>query len=254
MEIKMTSTTTDLTIPSDNSSFSIGFNKEYAKLPSFGNKTFEENVAKIDSIFVKTNELQKIWNHSMSQFMWKSLNLTTQSEYRNIRQVAAELASKKSALSSAKWNYLKGEIKLLELEDKLKELESDPNQNKIKILKLQTKIMRIRENLTESLTYIEGAMKDVMVIDEVYDKFKEKYQNFSEEEFEKEEAKSNLIRALSQSLRDVRERGSITKGEQEYLENMGLNPSKVLIDLKSYLENVESKETTDYGCFIEQFS
>lgn len=253
------------TIDLDSKELSFSFSKNHGNLPSFGGKTLSENALKVNDIFEKTNELHQIFNHPMTQWAWKNLNLTNQSDYRNIRQVAAELASKKRALSSAKWKFLENEIKIMELEDQIRiyeeamKLELNNKFTQFDIMKKKLEILQIKEAMDESLIYIEGAMKDVLIINDTFAILSQKYEHFSEEDFEKEEAKSNLLRSLSQSLRDVRERGAITKGEQEYLEQIGVNPSKVQIDMIDFITKIESNEKTDYSIttlnkWLEQYS
>jgi hypothetical protein len=79
-------------------------------------------------------------------------------------------------------------------------------------------------------------MKDVITLSALYDELKAPYENYTEEDFEREEAKSHLKRSLSQSLRDIRQSGRITKGEQEYLEQIGVNPGKIEADMLEYLQ------------------
>lgn len=232
-------------------------NETVSNLPSFGNNTVKQNISKVDEVFVKIKELHRIWNHPMSQFMWKHLNLTSASKHRNYRQIVAELSDKKKTFDGIKWGFLENEIKLSELEDKLTEQQNNPQVSKYDIMRTQIEIMKLKESVEESLPYIEGAMKDVLIINDVYEAFKTEHGEFSEEEFEKEEAKSNLIKSLSQCLRDIREHGSITKGEQEYLEQIGVNPTKAREELTKYIVEVETKSDWDVSTlnqFLDEFS
>jgi hypothetical protein len=68
-------------------------------------------------------------------------------------------------------------------------------------------------------------------------------EQFTEYEYEKEESKNHMRRALIQSLRDVRMTGFITKGEQELMEQIGVNPSKLQKLLRAYVANEENQET-----------
>lgn len=226
----------------------------FGNTKSFGGLTLKENALKVDEVFEKTSKIQKIWNHPMSQWQWKHSNLSYHSEWKNIRQIAAELASKKAALDEAKWKYIENEINLQEKLEKLETLEL----NRYDRLRLQLEIAKLQEGMKQSITYLEGAMKDVLTISDLYDFYAEKYKNFTEEDFENAEAKSHLQRSLVQCLRDVREHGTITKGEQEYLEQIGVNPSKVQQSLTEYLV-IEGAETTNWDVgvlhkFIEEFS
>ena len=93
------------------------------------------------------------------------------------------------------------------------------------------------------MTYIEGAMKDVLALNEIYEQLTKQLSSFSEADLEKAESKNHLRRALAQSIRDVRMTGSITKGEQELMEQIGVNPMKLQRILRAYVAQEEKQET-----------
>lgn len=43
---------------------------------SFGQVTFKENIDKVDTALANVGDLQNIWNHSHTQWMWKHINLS----------------------------------------------------------------------------------------------------------------------------------------------------------------------------------
>jgi hypothetical protein len=218
---------------------------------SFGQLTFKENWQKAETAITNINsELDKVFDRSHSQFTWKQLNLSHHSDMKNIRQISAEITSKKSALDNAKFSVLKKEA---ELEIKLEELENENSPAKRKLLQIE--IEEIRHNNLSNIKYIEGALKDVLTLQSAYNCLMEKHQDFDESKFEEEEVKSHLKRSFAQCLRDLRQSGQyqmmkdqegniqgsfmggiISKGEQEYLEQMGVNVSKALMDMRSYLK------------------
>ena len=76
-------------------------------------------------------------------------------------------------------------------------------------------------------------------------------QGFTEEDFELEEGKSHLKRSLVQCIRDIRQSGSITKGEQEYLEQIGVNPSKMQMRIREYVQDEATADTWDASLLHE---
>lgn len=210
-------------------------------IESFGGSTLLENTLKVDQALQNTEELSNVWNRSHSQWTWKHLNLTYHSPFKNMRQISAEMSNKKKALNHAKWNYIKTEVKIKKLEEKLE----NPKIEYWTEVETKIKLAEKKENLVEQMKYIQGAMKDVLALNDMYEQLKSKVNSFSEEDFEKEEAKSHLRRSLVQCLRDVRMSGHITKGEQEYLEQIGVNPSKVQHLLRNYVNEETSVETWD---------
>ena len=88
-------------------------------------------------------------------------------------------------------------------------------------------------------------MKDVLAMNHMYEQLKEKVNSFSEYDMELEESKSHLKRSLVQCIRDVRQGNSITKGEQEYMEQIGVNPMKVQKAIRIYVASEEEDESWD---------
>jgi len=202
-----------------------------AEVKSFGGLTLAENAKKVDLAIANVAETERIWNRSHSQWTWRHINLSYAAPMKNLRQVSAEMTRKREALEKAKWNYMKNEIKLKQKEDRLaKEKDS------LKAQLIEIDIAQLKSGMANGMKYVEGAMKDVLTLSNLYDDLKEKYSDYNEEDFEKEEARSHLKRSLVQCLRDVRQSGRITKGEQEYLEQIGVNPGKITLDMLAFLD------------------
>lgn len=209
---------------------------------SFGQVTFKENIEKVDQALANVGDLQNIWNHSHTQWMWKHINLSWLSPHKNMRQISAEVSRKKGALNEAKWKHIQNELKIKKIEEEL----SKPEQlTKWREIELNIKLAQMREGLAEGATHIEGAMKDILALNEIYEQLKARLSDFSEEDIEAEETKTHLKRSIVQCVRDVRQSGSITKGEQEYMEQIGVNPSKLQRLLREYVKAEESSENWD---------
>ena len=203
---------------------------------SFGQVTFKENIDKVDQALANVGDLQNIWNHSHTQWMWKHINLSWLSPHKNMRQISAEVSRKKGALNEAKWKHIQNELKIKKIEEEL----SKPEQlTKWREIELNIKLAQMREG------HIEGAMKDILALNELYEQLKARLSDFSEEDIEAEETKTHLKRSIVQCVRDVRQSGSITKGEQEYMEQIGVNPSKLQRLLREYVKAEESSENWD---------
>ena len=217
-----------------------------ARTESFGGKSLVENSQKVDLAIQNTNELQNIWNHSHSQWMWKHLNLSYHAPHKNMRQIAAEMNRKKAALNEAKWRQVKNEIKIKKIEEELQAGKCDYWRE----VDLTVKLTELREGLAEGIVTIEGAMKDVLVLNELYEQLKAKVSDFSEIDIEMEESKTHLKRSIVQSIRDVRMSGAITKAEQEYLEQIGVNPMKMQNLIRQYVkQEAESTSWDNKGLY-----
>ena len=216
-------------------------------LQSFGNTSLLANSTKVDKAIQNVEELQSIWNHSHSQWSWKHLNLSYHAPYKNMRQIAAEMAKKKAALNEAKWRHVEVEIKIRKIEEELQKEGLDYWRE----VELKVKLTKLKEGLAEGMSYVEGAMKDVLTLNALYEELKEKVSGFTEHDIEKEETKSHLKRSIVQCIRDVRQFGSISKGEQEYVEQIGVNPMKLQAVLRAYVENEAKQETWDVSGLYE---
>ena len=209
------------------------------KEESFGGRSLVENAQMVDKAIANTNELQNIWNHSHSQWTWKHINLSYHSPWKNMRQIAAEVSSKKRALNDAKWRQVENEMRMRKLEEKL----ADETQlDYWEAVKLKIKLAKMKEGIAEGTVIIEGAMKDILALNDMYEQLKGKVSDFSEADVEREESKAHLKRSLVQCIRDVRQSGSITKGEQEYMEQIGVNPGKMQRMIKDYVRDEEKTE------------
>jgi len=218
---------------------------------SFGGRSLMENTQKVDYALQNVGELHNIWNHSHSQWTWRHLNLSYHAPYKNMRQIAAEVNSKKAALNEAKWRHVENEMKLRKYEDELRKGQESGTLDYWREVELKIKITKLQEGLADGMKYIEGAMKDVLTLNELYEQLKEKVSGFSEADMESEETKTHLKRALVQCIRDVRQYGSISKGEQEYIEQIGVNPMKLQGLLKKYVESEANSDSWDISGLYE---
>lgn len=225
----------------------------FPKQESFGGLTLAENAKRTDLAIDNMKSLLNIWNHSHSQFDWKHIVMSFYSPWRNMEQVEAEMSRKRAALNEAKWRQVRNEI---ELKKCIEQLEKG-NLEYWDEIDLKVKIAEMQEGLADGTQYIEGAMKDVLALHDIYESLKKEVANFTEEDMEKEEAKCHLMRSVSQCLRDIRQFGTITKGEQEYLEQIGVNPGKAMLLFRRYVEEeakMDSWDNTGLLQFINDFA
>lgn len=224
-----------------------------AHTKSFGNKTFGENAIEVDKALANTSELQNIWNHAHTQWVWKHLNLSYHSPLNNMRQISAEITGKKMALNETKWKNLECEIRIKKMEEKLEK----GGLNYWDEIDLKIKLAQERESLSEGAVLIEGAMKNVLALNSMYEDLKKKLNGFTEADMEREETKSHLRRSIVQCIRDVRQTGFISKGEQEYVEHIGVNPSKMQAIIREYVQEEQNAEGWDVAPlfqFVEQLA
>lgn len=217
------------------------------KQESFGGLTLSQNAQRTDEAIENMRDLQNVWNHSHSQWDWKHITHSHYSPWKNMKQIEAEMSRKRGALNEAKWRQVKNEIKLRKYEEELAGEDLDHWRE----IELKVKVIELKEGLAEGTAYIEGAMKDVLALNELYEQLRKTVSNFTEEDYERAESKANIKRSVSQCLRDIRQFGTITKGEQEYLEQIGINPSKALVLFKKYLESEMNDSDWDNSKLVQ---
>tara|TARA_Y100000310_G_scaffold334575_1_gene414684 strand:- start:2155 stop:2958 length:804 start_codon:yes stop_codon:yes gene_type:complete len=215
--------------------------KHKTDLPSFGGQSLQDNLQKAELALEATQHLQQIWNHSHSQWSWRHLNLHYLHPFKNLRQIAAELSRKGDALNEARWKYAEQNLKVGQLEE---ELSGD--LEKWTRLKKEVALGKAKSYLSRMLTAVDGCLKDILSLQDLYQQLKAQVGEFDENDVEEAESKAHLQRSLAQSIRDVRQSGAITKGEQEYLEQIGVNPGKVQALIRNYVAD-EEKEQAPWG-------
>jgi len=158
-----------------------------------------------------------------------------------LRQISAEMYRKRMALSEAKFGYMKQltEAKI-KREDKLAD---DLSENKKLLLEIEAQEFEFQA--AETLVKFEGGLKEVETLAQMHDKLKEQLGDITEAEFEKEQAKSHIKRAVMQAIREVKECGKIKTGNAEYLEQAGLCTTSVLRDIFDFLKEEEQSNTID---------
>ena len=198
---------------------------------SYGGKSLQENLENAELAIDKVRYTQRIWDRSRSQWMLKFLTCSNTDGWLRMRQIGAEMYRKRTALSSAKFNYMK---KLTKAKIKRDEMLEEENDNRKLLLEIEA--AEFEAEAAETLIKVEGALKEVETLAQMHDSLKEKLGDITEEEFEKAQTRSHIKRAVIQSIREVKEVGKIRCGNAEYLEQSGLSTTAVLKDIFIFLE------------------
>ena len=217
-----------------------------AQQKSYGNKTLQENFESAFKAVQKVLYTERIWDRSRSQWMLKFLTCSNADGWLRMRQISAEISAKRKALIESKFNLAKNTTKA-----KIKRDEMLDEENENKRLLLEIEAVEFETNSTEMLVKVEGALKEVETLAQMHDELKERLGDITEEEFEKAQAKAHIKRAVMQAVRNVKESGKIKEGNNEYLEQCGLNTTSVLRDIFGFLKEEEESHTTDTGLLHE---
>ena len=193
----------------------------------------------------KCNQTMKLWKHSRSSNMLKCMTIGGEyTNLRRLRQVSAEMSSKKQALIEASYNVRSKKIEIKEIQQQLK-----TKSKGLKYAKNCLSIEKLESEIEQVETPFIGAMQEIASLAEMHDNLKEQivkeYGKFDEEVFELDEKVYWVRRGFAQSMRDVRECGVIKNGNQELLEQIGINPSTALTLIKEHLSNTQSKNMSN---------
>tara|TARA_Y100000310_G_C20647664_1_gene797551 strand:+ start:1006 stop:1791 length:786 start_codon:yes stop_codon:yes gene_type:complete len=218
---------------------------------SYGGNSFAVNLANAEKAVAKVKYTENIFDRARSQFMLKHLTCSNDDDWTRMRQISAEMWSKRTALSEAKFGFME---KITEAKIKREEMEKETG-DKALLLKIQA--ARLENQAQEMLPKMEGALKEIETLAQMHDSLKERLGEITEENFEKAQTKSHIKRALAQSIREVRECGTIRNGNQEYLEQIGVSATSALKEILRYLKWEESSQelsTIAQHKFAEDFA
>ena len=227
-------------------------NDSIAKYESYGGKSLVENLQNAEIAVNKVKYTERIWDRSRSQFMLKYLTCSQADDWTRLRQVSAEMASKRMALNEAKFGYMEAVTKTKIKRQKLEE-EVDPLKREL----LEIQAARMESNNAELLIKVEGALKEIETLSGMHDQLKEAIGDVTEEQFEKAQVQSHIKRAMTQSIREIRERGAIGCGNQEYLEQVGVCVSSAKKEIMEFLAQEQSSgvaNTSLLHSFVDDFA
>ena len=219
-----------------------------AQQKSYGGNTLAINFSNAQEAIDKVRYTEKIWDRSRSQWMLKFLTCSNADGWLRMRQISAEMDSKRRAITGAKFSYLKN---LTEAKIKRDEMLEEENQNKKLLLEIEA--AEKESDAAEILTKLEGGLKEVECLSEMHDSLKAKLGDISEEQFEKAQTQAHIKRATMQAIRNVKEVGKIKEGNAEYLEHIGISTTELLKDIFIFLEEESEagvKDTSMLHAFL----
>lgn len=202
----------------------------------------QEKLEKLSGQLVEFQRAKRAFGKAHSQWMDTNLILSKPTPIRNARQALAHIEKSFQAIKETEFR-----IKKLMVEKEIKQRDWEKNINdelKLKLTKIE--IDEIDYQISTAAYYFEGALKTVQTYIDAYESIcKAKgVEGFDEVDFEKEEEEYHIKTALSQSIRSIRKWGTIDEGNQEYLEQCGINPSAAHLAIQGFLlkENNKAKE------------
>ncbi len=218
-----------------------------ANYKSYGGKSLQENLKSADIAISKVKYTERIFDRSRSQHILKFLTCSNADDWLRLRQISAEMYTKRTALASAKFGYMRT---LTEAKIKREEMVEEKNENKRLLLEIDA--AQFESQAIETLVKVEGCLKEIETLARLHDDLKKRIGNVTEEAFEKAQIRSHIKRAVTQAIWEVRECGKIRAGNGEYLEQSGLCITTVEKEILSFLDQ-ESKANMGDTSMLHQF-
>jgi len=174
-----------------------------------------------------------LFNKTQSQFMDNMLTVSHNSDYRNLRQILAEMNKTREALKEAHIKCLKKEV---EIELKKKDLLTEECPLKARLIELD--IMELACSLEVVRGNISGAIRKLANYQIQYESIMKArgIKDFNEIDFELEEERYHIKKAFEQGLNAARSRGGlIDEGNLIYLSQLGINCAVAQREVSRYL-------------------
>lgn len=188
------------------------------------------------AVMARCQPVMNLWGRSHSNFVWDAQVVGAEySPMRRLRQVAAELQKKQAAMREAEFSIRK---RFIEMKIKRRDAQAETDQLRRELLEIEAE--DLESQLAASERPYRGACEDVVHLGKLHDALLRAINADgvpTQADFEREESHYWVRRSFAQSLRDMREFGRICKGEQELLEQIGLDPLVVQHMMAEFLNS-----------------
>lgn len=208
----------------------------------------DERMQEIADRMDEINRGLNAFSKTNTQLVSLGLTLSEATPERNIRQIHAQIETKRGALSEAQFRLLKQQNDLKRKMIRLKEIqESEVGEGKkypnsdykdLDIERIEIDIEEIKSKMVDGRVHVEQAIKEIGMYQDAYDDIVDHFdlQDWDEVDMETADVEYNLRRCFYQSLRSCRQVHYINEPNQEWLEQMGINPSFVQQEMLAFLE------------------
>lgn len=172
---------------------------------------------------------------SHTQFMATTVDVTTLTPHRTVKQLCAEIEQTRGALTESYFRAKKAKNKLAKYQRRLEE-ETDYLEKEL----LTIKIDQLTSGMEASKEYVAGAVRKLNFYVNQYDNLVKKFgiDNFTEEDLEREETKYHILTAIKQALIAARARGgTIDEGNHIYLFELGINGAHAQLEFDAYFNS-----------------
>ena len=207
--------------------------EEFSGLATITPEKMQKITERMVEIERANNSLGRRNTQTTNQLM--TLTMLTDSPYRRLRQILAQIENKTTALRGQFFEHQKMKLDIKEWE------EEDTPLSRIKVAEA-------RAGMESGKKYIEGALKEIGIFQDAYEEIKKNNNipdEWDEEDAEIDEIRHHIRQAFRQSHRDMILNGSISQGNAEYLEQYGIHLQTARNFIAAYIAGVEKMINED---------
>ncbi len=203
----------------------------------------DEKIQKIADRMPEINRGLNAFSKTNTQLVSLGLTLSEATPERNIRQIHAQIESKRGALSESQFRLLKQQNDLKRKIIRREEIQEASYKNEayreLDLDRVDIDIDEIKSKMVDGRVHVEQAIKEIGMYQDAYFDIVETFglEDWDEEDMEVADIEYNLKRCFYQSLRSCRQIRHINEPNQEWLEQLGINPSFVQAEILLFLEH-----------------
>jgi hypothetical protein len=203
----------------------------------------DDKLQKVADRMVAIDRATTSFGKSNTQTTSKLMSLTMLSPagtpYQQIKQILAQIERKRTAIKEAYIKIKRQKVELKKLERDLAITEDDLDKEDILI-----DIEETLSNISDSILYFEGALKEIGQYQETYDEIIRNNnipEDWDEKDMELSEIEHHVKSAFRLGLRDIINHNSLGMGTLEYLEQYGINPISADKFIRDYVNTQKAK-------------
>ena len=201
--------------------------EEFSGLATITPEKMQKITERMVEIERANNSLGRRNTQTTNQLM--TLTMLTDSPYRRLRQILAQIENKTTALRGQFFTHQKMKLDIKEWE------EEDTPLSRIKVAEA-------RAGMESGKKYIEGALKEIGIFQDAYEEIRKNNnlpEEWDEEDAEEDEIRHHIRQAFRQSHRDMILHGTISQGNAEYLEQYGIHLQTARNYIRQYIDQCE---------------
>lgn len=230
-----------------------------------------DKVAKIAENMPAINRATRSLGRRNTQTTNRLMSLTMladASPYRAMRQCLSQIENKRNAVKENRYKIMRERLEIEKLQRRIdrhqkrmseirkilseEELSNDFYESYIeelddlemKVLEHQVDIEEKAANLSDSMLYLEGALKEIASFQSSYEQIRKNNdipEDWDEKDMEEAEVQHHLRMAFLHAYRDVMAKSNLGMGTLEYLQQFGVHPTQALIEVRKFLKTLDNK-------------